>query len=152
MQLGASLGAAVTMLLGRFVLKDWVSKKAEKYPTLGAINLAIKSEGLKLIFLLRLCPLIPFNLLNYMMGITPISVLHYNIGSIGMIPGTMVYVFIGTTISDIATMATHKSKSGQMLSLVLIIVGTILACGGIVWVSIVAKQKLKEITERAENE
>jgi len=52
-------------------------------------------------------------MLNYLMGITSISVKHYNIGSLGMIPGTMVYVFIGTTISDIATMATAKTSSGK---------------------------------------
>lgn len=88
--LGASVGAWIAMLLGRFVFKDWAIKKAEKYPLINAINIAIESEGLKLIFLLRLCPLIPFNALNYLMGITNISVKHYNIGSIGMIPGTMV--------------------------------------------------------------
>jgi len=110
---GASVGAAIAMVLGRFVFKDWVTKKAEKYPLIDAINTAIETEGLKLIILLRLCPIIPFNMLNYLMGITSISVKHYNIGSLGMIPGTMVYVFIGTTISDIATMATAKTSSGK---------------------------------------
>ena len=55
--------------------------------------------------LLRLCPVIPFNLLNYMMGITAIRFQDYMIGSTAMIPGTLVYVFIGTTISDIASIA-----------------------------------------------
>jgi uncharacterized membrane protein YdjX (TVP38/TMEM64 family) len=93
------------MLLGRFVLKDWVSKKAVDYPMIAAINSAIEEQGLKLILLLRLCPVIPFNILNYMMGITAMRIRDYMIGCTGMIPGTLVYVFIGTTISDIASIA-----------------------------------------------
>ena len=107
-----------------------------------AIDKAIKSEGLKLIFLLRLCPLIPFNALNYMMGLTDIQVTHYILGNVGMIPGTIVYVFVGTTISSIAEAASGTNKSTA--ALVLLIVGSVLACAGIIWVSIIAKKKLKE--------
>jgi len=62
-----------------------------------------------LIVLLRLCPLIPFNAMNYLMGITDIKAIHYLIGMFGMIPGTVAYVFIGTTISDIADAASGTS-------------------------------------------
>ena len=139
------------MLLGRFVLKDWVQKQAQKYPIIEATNYAIETEGLKLIILLRLCPVIPFNILNYIMGITGITLKDFIIGSFGMIPGTMVYVFIGSTISDIADVASGKTKDkdGQILVLVLVIVGSILACGGIIWVSYVAKKKLNELTIKA---
>ena len=60
--------------------------------------------------LLRLCPVIPFNLLNYLMGITDMRFRDYMIGSTAMIPGTLVYVFIGTTISDIASIASGKKS------------------------------------------
>ena len=99
------------MLLGRFVFREWVNKQAQKYPLINAINIAIESEGLKLIVLLRLCPAIPFNILNYLMGTTGITLKHYVIGNFGMIPGTLVYVFIGTTISDIASVASGTKTS-----------------------------------------
>ena len=85
------------------------------------------------------------------MGITGITLKDFVLGSLGMIPGTLVYVFIGSTISDIADVASGKSKDkdGQILVLVLVIVGSILACGGIIWVSVVAKRKLNELTEAA---
>ena len=108
-----------------------------------AIDKAIESEGLKLIVLLRLCPLIPFTILNYLMGGTAISLRHYAIGSFGMIPGTIVYVFIGTTISSIADAAsgnTSGDANNKTLILVLVIVGSILACIGIVYVTIIAKR------------
>ena len=103
----------------------------------------MKDEGLKLIVLLRLCPLIPYNMLNYLMGITDISFKDYMIGNLGMLPGCIVYVFIGTTLSSITS---DSSKGNKALTLTLFIVGSILGCAGIVWVSIVTKRKLtKEI-------
>ena len=64
-----------------------------------------------MIILVRLCPVIPFNILNYLMGITGIKLRDFICGSFGMIPGTLVYVFIGTTISDIADAASGKSQN-----------------------------------------
>jgi uncharacterized membrane protein YdjX (TVP38/TMEM64 family) len=108
-----------------------------------AIDKAIHSEGLKLVLLLRLCPVLPFNALNYMLGITSVKARDYIIGMVGMLPGTLVYVFIGTTISDIADTAKGKSENNTVI-LVFLIVGSILGCAGIVWISVVAKRKLNE--------
>ena len=133
------------MLLGRFVFKEWVEKQAEKYPIIKAIDKAIENEGLKLTLLLRLSPLIPFNMFNYLMGITGVKFKDYCIGSCGMIPGTLVYVFIGTSIASIADIAsgnTGEDEGNKVLVLVLFIVGSVLACVGIVYVSIVAKRQL----------
>ena len=142
--IGASVGATLAMLLGRFVFKEYVTKLSMKYPLIKAIDKAIDSEGLKLIILLRLCPLIPFNAMNYLMGITSIQIRHYIIGNFGMIPGTLTFVFIGTTISDIADAVQGKNDQGTLI-LVLVIVGSILACVGIIQVSIVAKRFLNEL-------
>jgi uncharacterized membrane protein YdjX (TVP38/TMEM64 family) len=116
-----------------------------------AIDKAIHSEGLKLVILLRLCPVIPFNVLNYLLGITSVEAKHYIIGMVGMLPGTLVYVFIGTTISDIADTASGKSENNTLI-LVFLIVGSILGCAGIVWISIVAKRKLNETLKIGEEE
>ena len=136
--IGASVGACAAMLLGRFVFKESVEKAASKYPIIKAIDKAIHTEGLKFIILLRLCPLIPFNMLNYLMGSTGITFKDYAIGNLGMIPGVIVYVFIGTTISDLADAAAGKNDQGTLV-LVLFVIGSILGCAGIIWVSIVAK-------------
>lgn len=85
---------------------------AKKYSIVKALELAIQSEGLKLIFLLRLCPLIPFNAFNYLCGVTKITVKHFTIGNLGMIPGSLAYVFIGTTISSISDAAQGKGTEG----------------------------------------
>ena len=88
-----------------------------------------------------------------MMGITAISFSDYCIGLIGIIPGTIVYVFIGTTLSDIQQAATGAGdwKNNKMI-LAFIIVGTLMAIGGIVWVTIVTRRQLKVILAQARNE
>ena len=85
------------------------------------------------------------------MGITGINAKDYAIGCLGMLPGTVVYVFIGTTISDIADAASGNNDQ-KTLVLVLFIVGSILACAGIMWVSFVAKRYLHEALAEKENE
>ena len=67
-----------------------------------------------------------------------------------MIPGTLVYVFVGTTLSSIADAAAGTSDNKSII-LILFVVGSVLACGGIVWVSVVAKRLLKEQLEQVEN-
>ena len=93
--------------------------------------------------LLRLCPVLPFNAMNYLMGITSVEAKDYIVGCVGMIPGTLVYVFVGTTISDIADTAKGKSENNTLI-LVFLIVGSIIGCGGIIYISMVAKRMLNE--------
>ena len=116
---------------------------AEKYAIVGALDKAMETEGLKFTFLLRLCPLVPYNAFNYMMGITGVKFWDYAIGGFGMIPGTVVYVFIGTTVSNIADAATGNYEQST-LSLVFIIVGTILALLAIIYISCVVKKYLND--------
>ena len=119
---------------------------AEKYAIIGALDKAMETEGLKFTFLLRLCPLVPFNAFNYMMGITGVKFWDYAIGGLGMLPGTIVYIFLGTTISNIADAASGNYEQGTA-SLVFIIVGTILAFIAIVYISCVVKKYLNEKLE-----
>jgi len=72
-----------------------------------AIDKAIETEGLFLVFLLRLCPLMPLSLFNFIIGITSLSFGDYIIGLLGIIPATVGYVFIGTTLSDIEEATNH---------------------------------------------
>ena len=99
--IGASVGAILTMLLGRYVFRNAAENLYRKYPVLHALNKAIESEGLYLIFLLRLCPLVPFTLFNFIIGITDMKFFDYCLGMLAIIPITILYVFMGTTLSDI---------------------------------------------------
>lgn len=99
--IGAWIGSVLAFLLGKYVFRAKSEEFAQKYRVTKALDKAIKSEGLKVVLLMRLCPLVPFNYFNYVMGITAVSFFDYAVGGLGMLPGTLVYVFVGTTIGSI---------------------------------------------------
>ena len=101
----STLAAITSFLIGRFLLRNWVLKKIEKYPKFKAIDTAVAKKGWKIVGLTRLSPVFPFVFLNYAFGLTKISLKDYSIASwIGMMPGTIMYVYIGSLIGDIATL------------------------------------------------
>jgi uncharacterized membrane protein YdjX (TVP38/TMEM64 family) len=86
--IGASSGAALAFLLGRFLLRDNVAKMMRRSPTWQGLDTALQEEGWKLMLLLRLSPIVPFSLLNYGLGITPVSFFSYVLTtSVGILPG-----------------------------------------------------------------
>ena len=96
----STLGATLAFLVSRFLLGDYVqSKFSDK---LKVINQGIEKEGEFYLFTLRLVPLFPFFLINLVMGLTPIRTFKFFIVSqLGMLPGTIVYVFAGTQLAQI---------------------------------------------------
>jgi uncharacterized membrane protein YdjX (TVP38/TMEM64 family) len=93
---GATLGAALSFLIGRYVAREKVSKMARRNSKFGAIDRAIGEGGWKIVALLRLSPAIPFNLQNYLYGLTPIGFWPCVLTSaIFMMPGTLLYVYLG---------------------------------------------------------
>ena len=66
-QVGATVGSILAFLLGRFVLRDQAQGLFDKFKVLTAVNKAIETQGLKLVILLRLSPVVPFSAFNYVM-------------------------------------------------------------------------------------
>jgi uncharacterized membrane protein YdjX (TVP38/TMEM64 family) len=94
---GATLGAALAFLVARFIAREKIEAIAQRNEKFRNLDGAIGKQGAKLIFLLRLSPVIPFNLSNYFYGLTAVSFWPYVLASwIGMMPGTFLYVYIGT--------------------------------------------------------
>jgi len=94
---GSTLGAALAFLVARFIARDRVEAIAKGNEKFRKIDHAIGKQGAKLVFLLRLSPVIPFNLSNYLYGLTGVKFWPYVLASwLGMMPGTLLYVYIGT--------------------------------------------------------
>ncbi len=93
--LGASLGALGAFLIARYVARDWVAERVQRDPRFAAIDGAIAEQGRRVVFLLRLSPVIPFNVLNYALGLTRVRMADFLVASVGMIPGTLLYVYTG---------------------------------------------------------
>ena len=105
------VAATLAFALGRTVARNWVARWVASNPTFQAIHRAIGRHGFKIVVLARLSPLLPYNLLNYALALTDVRLRDYIIGSfIGMMPGTMLYVYIGSIIGGFASFSQGVSE------------------------------------------
>ena len=102
---GASIGAAGAFLVARYLARKAIERRIEGRPRFQAIDRAVAREGLKIVFLLRLSPVFPFNLLNYGLGLTRVRFRDYLIASVGMLPGSFLYVYYGIALGSLAEAA-----------------------------------------------
>src|SRR5713101_9125682 len=101
--IAATLGATAAFVVGRYFVRDWIARKLEGNAKFKAIDEAVGREGGKIVLLTRLSPIFPFNLLNYAFGVTKVRLRSYFFASaIGMIPGTIMYVYIGSVAGMVA--------------------------------------------------
>src|SRR6267142_1225477 len=98
--ISATLGATAAFLVGRYLARDAIARKIQKNEKFATIDRAVANEGWKIVLLTRLSPVFPFTLLNYAFGLTRVKLSHYVLASwIGMIPGTVMYVYLGSLVN-----------------------------------------------------
>jgi uncharacterized membrane protein YdjX (TVP38/TMEM64 family) len=149
--LGATLGSICSFLLGRYLFRDWVFHLAARYPLLQAMDRALEHNGLKIMILLRLSPLIPYNALDYISGVTSISLWQYSLALIGILPGTILFCSIGATASSLAD-GTKAAKENDQVRLWSMIMGILFALAGISVASYYSKVELDRIIQMQEVE
>jgi uncharacterized membrane protein YdjX (TVP38/TMEM64 family) len=143
--LAASLGATLAFLIGRYLAREWVTKRIADNPKFGAIDAAIAREGRKIVTLTRLSPVFPFVLLNYALGLTQVSLLDYVIGCLGMIPGTVMYVYLGSLAGNLATIGQSPDlPEVQRVQWVLRIVGLVATIVVSLYIARIAKNALEQ--------
>ena len=101
--IGSVLGATAAFCVARTLGHRAIERMIAGNPKFAAIHRAVDREGFKIVLLARLSPAIPFNLLNYALGLTSVKLRDFVLASwIGMFPATVVYVYIGSTLADLA--------------------------------------------------
>ncbi len=151
--IGATIGATAAFLVGRYLARGWVAKKIAGNNKFRAIDEAVGREGLKIVLLTRLSPIFPFNLLNYAYGVTGVSLKDYFLGSVGMIPGTIMYVYIGSLAGNIATIGTEAQPDNPGVQWAIRIIGFIATVAVTVYVTKVARKALEdEVLESTDND
>lgn len=104
----ATVSASLAFLIGRYIARDSVKALVRKKPVYRAIDDAITEDGWKIVGLVRLSPLVPFGLQNYLFGTTEVTFAGYAAATFfGIMPGTLVYVWLGTLGG-----ATNEHKTG----------------------------------------
>jgi len=97
---GATIGATLAFLVARHLGRDFVARLLKgKW---AALDDQTATHGFQVIFFLRLIPLVPFNALDYIAGLSKVGVRDYILGTfLGIIPGTFAYVYLGSALTDI---------------------------------------------------
>jgi uncharacterized membrane protein YdjX (TVP38/TMEM64 family) len=107
--LSAVLGSSAAFGIARTIMRARVTRWLERDARAAAVNDAVASEGLKLVLLLRLSPLVPYNVLNYLLGASAVRYRDFLAGSLGMLPGTLLYTYYGKVIGDVTALAAGKA-------------------------------------------
>jgi uncharacterized membrane protein YdjX (TVP38/TMEM64 family) len=143
------LAATTAFLLGRTIARDWVARRLGQDPRLAAIDAAVGQSGFKIVLLLRLSPLFPFNVLNYTLGLTRVRLRDFVLGSwIGMLPGTALYVYIGSLVTSASELASGARPSSGVAGRVLLVVGLVATLAVVVLVTRIARKALKHALDQ----
>jgi len=138
---GSTLGASLAFLIARYAARDKIAAMARGNGRFGAIDRAIGEGGWKIVALLRLSPAIPFNLQNYLYGLTRVRFWPYVLTSwLAMLPGTFLYVYIGH-VSKAAVGSDRSRTPGEW---VLLAVGLLATAVVTIYITRLARRKLKE--------
>ena len=103
---GAVLGSSAAFALARTLARERVTRWLSRDPRAAAVSDAVAGRGLLIVLLLRLSPVFPYGVLNYALGASRIRYRDLLIGSVGMLPGTVLYTYYGKVIGDVTALAT----------------------------------------------
>ena len=139
--LAETVGSVASFLIARYFAREAVEARISGNARFAAIDRAIESQGRRIVFLLRLSPVFPFNLLNYALGLTKVRLVDYAVASPGMIPGTFLYVYIGSLGGDVAAATTEGAELGRIALIAVGFVATLLVT---VLITRIARRALDE--------
>ncbi|KOM51340.1 hypothetical protein LR48_Vigan08g216700 [Vigna angularis] len=145
--ISGTVAASVAFLIARYFARERILKLVEGNKKFLAIDKAIGENGFRVVTLLRLSPLLPFSLGNYLYGLTSVKFIPYVLGSwLGMLPGTWAYVSAGAfgraIIQDESELSNIFGGNNQLLTLGLGLLATALAA---TYVTRLAKDAIKDI-------
>jgi uncharacterized membrane protein YdjX (TVP38/TMEM64 family) len=147
--IGATLGATLAFLVGRYLLRRWILAKVGSNPKFQALDEAVAREGWKMVMLVRLCPIFPFPVTNYGFGITRVTAREYVLASwLGMMPAMLVLVYIGSLASSLANLGAG-GRTRTPLEWTLYAVGLVMAVVVTIYITRMAKRALQEKTKLA---
>jgi uncharacterized membrane protein YdjX (TVP38/TMEM64 family) len=145
--IASTLGATLALLVGRYLVRERISRLIADNPRFAAVDAAVAREGFRIVVLTRLSPAFPFNLLNFAFGLTRVGVGTYALASwIGMIPGTILYVYLGSIGADVATAGGRETGAAEWA---LRIAGLLATVAVTVFVTRIARRALAEAAPEA---
>jgi uncharacterized membrane protein YdjX (TVP38/TMEM64 family) len=142
--LASTVGASLAFVLGRYAFRNSIERRLSAKPRFAAIDRAVTARGWVILALLRLSPIVPFNLSNYFFGLTGIGFWRYVIASwLCMLPGTLLYVYLGYTAGAAAGAGVVTGPLHWML----LLGGLMLVLAVSVYITRVARRALASVAE-----
>jgi uncharacterized membrane protein YdjX (TVP38/TMEM64 family) len=142
----AVLGSSLAFLISRHLARTAIERRLAGNAKFAAIDRAVGQQGRRIVFLLRLSPAFPFNLLNYGLGLTSVRFADYLAASVGMLPGTLLYVYSGKTVGDVAALAGGATPDRSGSYYALLGIGLLATAVVTVLVTRIARRALEEAT------
>eukprot|EP00250_Pteridium_aquilinum_P017768 c23776_g1_i1 orf=978-2066(-) len=144
--ISGTIAATLAFLIARYVARDRILKFAEGNKKFLAIDKAIGENGFRVVALLRLSPLLPLSLSNYIYGLTSVDILPYVLGSwLGMLPGTWAYVSAGAVGRAFIQQEAEDGMSGGSEHLWTLGIGLLVTVIAATYVTRLAKDAIKDI-------
>ncbi|MGE0040022.1 MAG: TVP38/TMEM64 family protein [Vicinamibacterales bacterium] len=145
---GATLGATLAFLSGRYLARAFVERLLAGNPRLAAVDRAVGREGFRLVLLLRLSPAVPYSLLNYALGLSRVRIGDYVLASVGMLPAVVLYVYTGKVAGDLASAASGVGPARGAAYYALLAVGLAATVAVTVVVTRLARKAVDEAVDR----
>jgi uncharacterized membrane protein YdjX (TVP38/TMEM64 family) len=142
----ALLGSSAAFLIARHLARPLVARRLAGNDRFAAIDRAIGERGGFIVLLLRLSPVFPFNLLNYALGLTGVRFVHYLLASIGMLPGTFLYVYYGRVAGDLAAIAGGAAAPRGAAHWLVLGIGLAATVVATAWIARTARRALQAAT------
>lgn len=141
---GACLGATAAFVASRYFVRGAIEKRVAAEPRFAAIDRAVGRQGFKIVLLLRLTPIVPFVLLNYALGLTRVKLRDYLGAFVGMLPATLLYVYYGKVIGDVAEVAAGVEAERSLADYALMVLGLVATVAVVTIIVRIAKRALEE--------
>lgn len=144
--IGGAVGQALAFLLARYLLRDWVESFVQsKWKKWKYIDAALENDGWKLVLIMRLSPIIPYNLLNIAMATTSMHFLSFTIASaIGIIFECGIFCYIGTIADSITSIVSGQAGKPKAIQWVLLGLSILMGIVGAIFVSIMVRRAIKK--------
>lgn len=149
--IGGAVGQALSFLLARYLLRDWVESFVQsKWKRWKYIDAALENDGWKLVLIMRLSPIIPYNLLNIAMATTSMHFWSFAfVSAIGIVFECAVFCYIGTMADNITSIVSGQAEKTKAIQWVLLGLSIVMCIIGALFVSIMVRRAIKKAEELA---
>jgi len=143
-------GATLSFFVGRSLAREWAQNLIKQHEKAKLINLAMEQNGWVFIFMIRLSPILPFGICNYIFGVSNVKFwIYWTATFAGLLPCTIAYTYLGSLMRNLADLFSGEGGTDQTIILVVSVVSTVL---GIIIITAVTKRTLDKTLAKSETE